>query len=408
MKLYFTSLASLLLLQLISSTHGNVQQSFDVDVEVMCQDQNQLCNTPIKSSEISSFTIRFVVKNDTKILSDGKYRLSVTSDNENAAKIDGNATEVDGNEVFMRNFTFLVKGVLLGKSNLITRLERKVDSREWQQRYQRCSKETDRTSNWIPLSVLVYANCIIWVRQSCSPGGTGSNFWTLLFNGDVNLSVTMTLFSTIAALGMMPLWLFLVGGYVTDDPNFVVPYQNMIISLLGLTIPIAIGLLIQRYKPNLAEISKKILRPFTVILLIIVITGGIYINFYIFQLFEWIIFVAGACVAWGGYLCGAVIAALFQLPRKQVIAVSIETALQNPGVAFVLLQTSLPQPDSDLAAIPIVGQMLVTGPPLWTLYILIAVFKKIRNQSKVSKEKKETSKDENNEVEKFLEMNENI
>ena len=33
------------------------------------------------------------------------------------------------------------------------------------------------------------------------PGGVASNFWTLLFNGDVNLSITMTFVSTIAAMG---------------------------------------------------------------------------------------------------------------------------------------------------------------------------------------------------------------
>lgn len=38
----------------------------------------------------------------------------------------------------------------------------------------------------------------------CSPGGSMSNFWTLLFNGDVNLSITMTFISTIAALGSFP------------------------------------------------------------------------------------------------------------------------------------------------------------------------------------------------------------
>ena len=42
----------------------------------------------------------------------------------------------------------------------------------------------------------------------CSPGGNGSNFWTLLLNGDINLSITMTFVSTVAALGMMPLWIF--------------------------------------------------------------------------------------------------------------------------------------------------------------------------------------------------------
>ena len=33
------------------------------------------------------------------------------------------------------------------------------------------------------------------------PGGIGSNFWTLLLDGDVDLSITMTFISSIAALG---------------------------------------------------------------------------------------------------------------------------------------------------------------------------------------------------------------
>lgn len=33
-----------------------------------------------------------------------------------------------------------------------------------------------------------------------SPGGGGSNVWTLMLGGDLNLSLCMTLFSKIAAL----------------------------------------------------------------------------------------------------------------------------------------------------------------------------------------------------------------
>ena len=35
----------------------------------------------------------------------------------------------------------------------------------------------------------------------CCPGGMASNFWTLLLDGDVNLSITMTFISSIAAMG---------------------------------------------------------------------------------------------------------------------------------------------------------------------------------------------------------------
>lgn len=35
----------------------------------------------------------------------------------------------------------------------------------------------------------------------CSPGGGASNMWTVLLNGNLNLSLTMTFISNLAALG---------------------------------------------------------------------------------------------------------------------------------------------------------------------------------------------------------------
>ena len=40
-----------------------------------------------------------------------------------------------------------------------------------------------------------------------SPGGGASNIWTVMFGGNLNLSVTMTAMSTFAAFFMLPLWL---------------------------------------------------------------------------------------------------------------------------------------------------------------------------------------------------------
>ena len=40
------------------------------------------------------------------------------------------------------------------------------------------------------------------------PGGIASNFWTLLLDGDVNLNITMTFVSSIAAMGQYSTFLF--------------------------------------------------------------------------------------------------------------------------------------------------------------------------------------------------------
>lgn len=49
--------------------------------------------------------------------------------------------------------------------------------------------------------------------SGCCPGGGASNVWTRLLGGDLDLSLTMTLFSSLAALGEL-LWLLVCLFYV--------------------------------------------------------------------------------------------------------------------------------------------------------------------------------------------------
>lgn len=185
---------------------------------------------------------------------------------------------------------------------------------------------------------------------------------------------------------MMPLWIFTLGREMLAEANVKIPYFNLTISLVSLTLTLGIGLAIQRYKPTLAAFLKKIMKPLTAIIMTVVISGAIYVSLYVFSHLTWRIVGAGLTVAMSGYVLGAGIAAAAGLTRKQVIAVSIETALQNPGVAFVLLTLSMPQPESDLAAIPIVAQLFMTGIPMWITYVFYFLIKRIRR--KVRKERK--------------------
>lgn len=211
----------------------------------------------------------------------------------------------------------------------------------------------------------------------CSPGGSMSNFWTLLFDGDVTLSVTMTFISTIAALAMMPLWIFTLGASLFRDREATIPYVNLAGSLIILTLPIGIGMLIQQYSPRLSKISRKIIKPFTLICVFVGICVGLYANSFVFSLFTWQVLLAGICIAWGGYTFGALMAWIFRLNKSQIIAVSIETAFQNPAVAFVMLLMSLPQPDADLSSVPVIAQLMLTGLPMWGLLVLTRFYKNV-------------------------------
>src|SRR5262245_12471333 len=77
---------------------------------------------------------------------------------------------------------------------------------------------------WMPL--IAYGLCkmlglpadlaISLIVVGCTPGGTTSNLFTYFAGADVALSVTMTALSTIAAVVMMPLLLYL---YATSYTN---------------------------------------------------------------------------------------------------------------------------------------------------------------------------------------------
>lgn len=67
----------------------------------------------------------------------------------------------------------------------------------------------------------------------------------------------MTTSSTILALGMMPLLLYLYcQGFMTLQKA--IPYVDIVISLVVILVPCGIGILINYYKPQHSKIITKV------------------------------------------------------------------------------------------------------------------------------------------------------
>ena len=114
---------------------------------------------------------------------------------------------------------------------------------------------------------------------------------------------------------------------------------------------------------------------------------------YIFGLMGTDMFIAGTVVSWGGFLFGAAVPLLLCMKYPQVIAISLETALQNAGIAFVILKLSLPVPDSDLATLPMLAQLTVTSIPLWFLFFYVCIPKRWKRYKERKNKRKETTVD---------------
>merc|ERR1711892_680086 len=142
----------------------------------------------------------------------------------------------------------------------------------------------------------------------CSPGGGASNIWTVMFGGNLDLSVTMTAVSTFSAFFMMPLWIFTLGSTIFNESDIVIPYYKICIYAFFLVIPLSIGLALQRWAPKVSNFMVKILKPMALFLILFIISFGVWANLYIFEMMTWQVLLSGMGLPWIGFSFGFVLA----------------------------------------------------------------------------------------------------
>jgi sodium/bile acid cotransporter 3/5 len=182
-----------------------------------------------------------------------------------------------------------------------------------------------------------------------APGGGASNIWTLLFGGNLNLSLTMTTISTFASFAMMPLWIFTLGTVIFSSSEIVIPYYKICTYAFCLVVPLGIGLLISRYLPRVSAWMVRILKPLALFLILFILFFGVWANLYMFKLMSWQVIVAGGLLPWLGFAFGCTFARLCGRKPEDVTAIAIETGVQNTGVAIFMLWFTLDHPLGDMA-----------------------------------------------------------
>eukprot|EP00092_Neocalanus_flemingeri_P008615 GFUD01009284.1.p1 GENE.GFUD01009284.1~~GFUD01009284.1.p1 ORF type:complete len:470 (+),score=105.83 GFUD01009284.1:48-1412(+) len=230
----------------------------------------------------------------------------------------------------------------------------------------------------------------------CCPGGSHSNFWTAMFHGDVNLSCTMTFISTLGAFVFTSLWVYLLGTPLVGK-TIPIPYPHIAISLASFTIPLLAGVAFKYKWPKKAlTLSKKISRPFFLLCLITLPIIAVVTNIHFFYLCTWRHIVSGACLGFLGYIFGAGLAALFRQGKPQIIAIALETAIQNGGIAFIVLNMTFSSPYSDMGVLPILSFFFCsTGPFMFVIYAVYLVFTKLQGTVQQKTKELELDKAEN-------------
>ena len=92
---------------------------------------------------------------------------------------------------------------------------------------------------------------------------------------------------------------------------------------------------------------------------------------------------AGLLVTLCGFGIGGVLAWVFRLGKPQIIAVSVETAIQNSAIALIVVQTSFEPPYNDVASITPIAQLIIVGIPLWISVMVIQIRKRLGKDKNV-------------------------
>ncbi|GCB61084.1 hypothetical protein scyTo_0004045 [Scyliorhinus torazame] len=217
----------------------------------------------------------------------------------------------------------------------------------------------------------------VLIMGSC-PGGSISNVMSYWTDGDMDLSVSMTVCSTILAIGFMPLSLYIYSttwtqesnnsSIATHASNITVPYKVIGMSLIGLIIPISFGICVARKWPKQSKFIVKIgtVAGASILIVIAVVTSLLYKGSWNAGLPLLIIGIINPLI---GYTIGFILAGLVQQSWTICRTIALETGVQNGHLCSTILMLSFKDQLSSMFAYPFIyicfqifhGLMFVTA-----------------------------------------------
>jgi BASS family bile acid:Na+ symporter len=185
------------------------------------------------------------------------------------------------------------------------------------------------------------------ILVAACPGGNISNFMTSLAKGNAALSVTLTAIATFSALILTPLNFTVWGGFYLDiaesSSNELVqqlridPVQVFKTVFILLGIPLTLGMLVNHYFPKFTAKISKPLRIFSIVIFIAMVAGLLQQNMEHFMNYIKYIFLIVLFHNIIAFLSGYLFAASWKIKGANQRTITIETGIQNSGLAIVLL-----------------------------------------------------------------------
>jgi len=195
------------------------------------------------------------------------------------------------------------------------------------------------------------------------PAGTTSNLFTYFSKGNLALSVTMTVNSTLWAFIMTPLVLWIYSNFLGLNESLTIEFIELAIVIVGLIIPVALGMIIRRLNANAGAVLELLGGVFGVLFIPFLIAIWVPRNWQLLMITEWPTYFVAIGLGIVGITVAYWIAKAIRLHPMNARTVALETGIQNGPLAIaVIVAIYIDNPGVD--------QILLV-PALYSLFIVI-------------------------------------
>jgi BASS family bile acid:Na+ symporter len=195
------------------------------------------------------------------------------------------------------------------------------------------------------------------------PAGTTSNLFTYFSKGNLALSVTMTINSTLWAFIMTPASLYLYSRLVGIDESLSIEFSELAIVIVGLIIPVALGMLLRKFSSNIGAVLELVGSVVGLLFIPFLIAIWVPRNWQLLLTTEWPTYVVAIGLGFIGITVAYLISKLLRLHPMNARTIALETGINNGPLAIaVIVAVYIDSPGLD--------QILLV-PALYSLFIVI-------------------------------------
>lgn len=195
------------------------------------------------------------------------------------------------------------------------------------------------------------------------PAGTTSNLFTYFSKGNVALSVTMTVNSTLWAFIMTPLALWAYSNLLGLDESLSVPPGELATVIVGLIIPVGIGMLIRKLSANIGSLIELIGSIFGLLFIPFLIAVWVPRNWQLLQDTQWPTYVVAIGLGAVGMTAAYFMSKMLRLHPANARTIALEAGINNGPLAIaVIVAVYIDNPGLD--------QILLI-PALYSLFIVL-------------------------------------